>query len=91
MTSRLAEIFEFDYALEMYKPAAQRIWGYWALPVLYGDRLIGKADAIAEAEEGELIVHALHEGEPWSAAQRAAVLDELESLARWLDLALVLP
>ena len=31
---RLAEIFEYDYALEMYKPAAQRIWGYWALPVL---------------------------------------------------------
>lgn len=88
---RLAEIFDFDYALEMYKPAAQRIWGYWALPVLYGDRLIGKADAIAEREEGELIVHALYEDEPWSAEQRAAVLDELESLARWLDLALVLP
>ena len=88
---RLAEIFEYDYVLEMYKPAAQRIWGYWALPVLYGDRLIGKADAIAEREEGELIVHALYEDEPWSAAQRTAVVDELESLASWLDLALVLP
>jgi hypothetical protein len=88
---RLAEIFEYDYVLEMYKPAAQRIWGYWALPVLYGDRLIGKADAIAEREEGELIVHALYEDEPWSAAQRTAVVDELESLASWLGLALVLP
>lgn len=88
---RLAEIFDYDYALEMYKPAAQRIWGYWALPVLYGDRLIGKADAIAEREEGELIVHALHEDEPWTPGQREAVVDELESLARWLDLALVLP
>ena len=54
---RLAEIFEYDYALEMYKPAAQRIWGYWALPVLYGDRLLGKADAIAS--EGRAIVRAL--------------------------------
>jgi uncharacterized protein YcaQ len=75
----------------MYKPAAQRIWGYWALPVLYSDRLIGKADAIAEREEGELIVHALYEDEPWSPTQRAAVIGELESLAEWLDLALVLP
>jgi uncharacterized protein YcaQ len=87
---RLAEIFEYDYALEMYKPAAQRIWGYWALPVLCGDRLIGKVDAIAEREEGELIVHALYEDEPWSSAQRAAVTAELESLAEWLGLALVL-
>jgi uncharacterized protein YcaQ len=88
---RLAEIFEYDYALEMYKPAAQRIWGYWALPVLCGDRLIGKADAIAERGEGELIVNALYEDEPWTAPVRAAVIGELESLARWLDLALVLP
>ena len=53
--------------------------------------LIGKAEAIAERQEGELIVHALYEDEPWSVEQRAAVLGELESLARWLDLALVLP
>jgi hypothetical protein len=88
---RLAEIFEFDYVLEMYKPAVQRIWGYWALPVLVGDRFIGKADVIAERQEGELIVHALYEDEPWALEQRAAVLDELSSLADWLDLALVLP
>ncbi len=42
---RTAEIFEFDYQLEMYKPAAQRRWGYFALPVLVGDRLVGKLDA----------------------------------------------
>lgn len=88
---RLAEIFEYDYALEMYKPAAQRVWGYWALPVLYGDRLIGKVDAIAERPEGELIVHAIHEDDPWTGPVRAAVVAELESLAAWLGLALVLP
>jgi len=88
---RLAQIFDYDYTLEMYKPASQRIWGYWALPVLYGDRLIGKVDAAAERQEGELIVHALYEDQPWTPEERAAVLDELESLARWLDLALVLP
>jgi len=45
---RLDEVFEFDYVLEMFKPATQRIWGYYALPVLHGDRLVGKLDARAD-------------------------------------------
>ena len=47
---RMTELFEFDYQLEMYKPAAERRWGYWALPVLYGDRLVGKLDATADRD-----------------------------------------
>lgn len=34
---RMADLWDFDYALEMYKPAAKRRWGYFALPVLYAD------------------------------------------------------
>jgi hypothetical protein len=49
---RLDAIFGFDYLLEMYKPKEQRIWGYYALPILYGDRLVGKLDATAERAEG---------------------------------------
>jgi uncharacterized protein YcaQ len=45
---RMSEVFEFDYSLEMYKPAAQRRWGYYALPILYGDRLVGKLDAATD-------------------------------------------
>ena len=41
---RMVELFDFDYQLEMYKPAAKRRWGYWAMPILYGDRLVGKLD-----------------------------------------------
>ena len=40
---RAQELFEFEYTLEMYKPAAKRRWGYYALPVLHDDRLVGKS------------------------------------------------
>jgi uncharacterized protein len=86
---RLAEIFEFDYQLEMYKPAAQRRWGYWALPVLHGDRFVGKLDASADHREGVLRVHALHEDVELAPTARAAVDEQVADLADWLDLALV--
>ena len=40
---RTEELFDFEYTLEMYKPAPQRRWGYYALPILHGDRLIGRS------------------------------------------------
>ncbi len=49
---RTVELFEFDYQLEMYKPAAKRRWRYFALPILYGDRLVGKLDATADRNAG---------------------------------------
>ncbi len=83
---RMAELFAFDYALEMYKPAARRRWGLWALPVLHGDRLVGKVDATADRRAGVLRVDAVHEDEAFDAALAAAVTEEIEDLARWLDL-----
>lgn len=88
---RLEELFEFDYQLEMYKPAAKRRWGYYALPVLYGDRLVGKLDATADRAEGELRVAAVHEDEPFDTATHDAVLAEVHDLARLLGLEPVLP
>jgi uncharacterized protein len=44
---RARELFDFEFTLEMYKPKAKRRWGYFALPVLHDDRLVGKVDATA--------------------------------------------
>jgi uncharacterized protein len=88
---RTLELFDFDYQLEMYKPAAKRRWGYYALPVLYGDRLVGKLDAIADRPAGVLRVHAIHQDVPFTPAMTEAVGHEIEDLARWLNLDLTLP
>lgn len=89
--TRMRQIFGFDYVLEMYKPRAKRRWGYYALPVLDGDALVGKLDATADRKAGVLRVDALHEDGVWGAARRGRVVAEIEDLARWLDLGLVLP
>ncbi|GGB36052.1 hypothetical protein GCM10011492_28460 [Flexivirga endophytica] len=81
---RMADTFEFDYQLEMYKPKAKRRWGYYALPILHGDRLVGKLDASADRPRGRLVVHAIHEDVPFSRTVRAAVDREIRSLARLL-------
>ncbi|GAB3032180.1 hypothetical protein GCM10011376_26950 [Nocardioides flavus (ex Wang et al. 2016)] len=88
---RMADVFGFDYQLEMYKPAAQRRWGYWAMPVLDGDELVGKVDATADRDGGVLLVDAVHEDGDWSAARRRRVHAELDALGEWLGLAVVRP
>jgi uncharacterized protein YcaQ len=88
---RATELFEFDYQLEMYKPAAKRRWGYFALPILYGDRLVGKLDATADRKAGLLRVDAIHQDVTFDMAMAAAVDHEIEDLARWLSLDLTRP
>ena len=83
---RMADLFEFDYQLEMYKPVANRRWGYWAMPVLYGDRLVGKVDATADRDRGVLRVDGVHRDVDFSTAMTTAVDREIASLARWLGL-----
>jgi len=84
---RTEELFEFEYTLEMYKPAAKRRWGYFALPILHGDRLVGKLDAIADRKASVLRVHAIHEDVSFSRAMTVAVRRETAGLAGWLGLA----
>ncbi|GLW94971.1 DNA glycosylase AlkZ-like family protein [Actinokineospora globicatena] len=84
--ARAAELFDFDYQLEIYKPAAKRRWGYYALPILHGDQLVGKVDAAADRKAGVLVVNAIHQDVPFTKALTAAVDREIADLARWQGL-----
>jgi uncharacterized protein YcaQ len=83
---RAQEIFDFEYTLEMYKPQASRRWGYYALPVLHHDRLVGKVDATADSNASALKVNAIHEDVRFTRTMNKAVQTELEDLAAWLGL-----
>jgi uncharacterized protein YcaQ len=84
--TRTEELFDFEYALEMYKPAAKRRWGYFALPILHGDRLVGKLDAAADRKTSVLRVNAIHEDVRFTRPIAKGIQAELESLAAWLGL-----
>jgi uncharacterized protein YcaQ len=50
-------IFDFDYVWEVYKPAAKRVYGYYVLPVIYGDRFIARFDPALDKKAGTLTVN----------------------------------
>jgi uncharacterized protein YcaQ len=83
---RAEELFGFEFVLEMYKPAAQRRWGYFALPILHQDRLVGKLDARADRKAGTLRVNAIHEDVKFDKKTATAVRSEIRALADWLEL-----
>ena len=88
---RIAELFDYEYLLEMYKPTAKRRWGYWAMPILHGDELIGKLDATAHRKAGVFHVNAIHPDTEITPEMEAAIDAELHELADWLGLPLERP
>ena len=70
----------FDHLIEVYKPAPQRRFGYYVLPLLWRDRIVGRADLKSERARGELVVRVFHR-EPGVRASKA--LDQ--ALDRALD------
>jgi len=67
--ARAARLFGFDYRIEVYTPGAQRVHGYYTLPVLHDGHLIGRVDAKTQRVERRLDVHHVHL-EPWFARQQ---------------------
>ncbi|GJL77943.1 MAG: hypothetical protein NPINA01_09320 [Nitrospinaceae bacterium] len=56
---RLSEVFGFDYRLECYVPEAKRCYGYFCLPILYSDRLVGRMDCKSYRDESRFEIKAL--------------------------------
>ena len=80
---RLKEIFEFEYVLEQFKPKPQRKFGFFAYPILMGDRFVGMLDAAAS--DDKLTVNAVHEFLPFDAEEDEMVRAEIAGLAEWLQ------
>ena len=53
---RATQLFDFEYVWEVYKRASKRRWGYYTLPVLWGDRLCARIELRADRRNGSLLV-----------------------------------
>ncbi|OGF55766.1 MAG: hypothetical protein A2Z21_08940 [Candidatus Fraserbacteria bacterium RBG_16_55_9] len=71
----LVQLWDFEYAWEVYKPVKQRRWGYYVLPVLYGDRFVARFDGKYDREKRTLHIPAYHE-EPNGLPRTHAAIEE---------------
>ena len=84
---RTERLFGFHYRIEIYTPPPKRIYGYYVLPILWGDSLVGRLDLKADRAERTLLVQGAF-AEPGAPADEMAtdVVRELHAMARWLAL-----
>lgn len=82
--TRTQGLFDFRYRLEIYVPRDRREYGYFVLPILFGDRLVGRLDPTFDRSANVLRVRRVW-AEPGAPAEAGeGIAGELESLARWL-------
>lgn len=75
---RASRMFGFDYRIEIYTPAPKRIYGYYSLPILMGDSLVGRIDLKADRKTKTLIVKSAH----WESRKPADAVDRLAEVVR---------
>lgn len=84
---RVERLFDFEYRIEIYTPAAQRRFGYYVWPFLLDGRLVGRVDLKADRTSGALnVIGAFTEPGQEPARVAAALAGQLEAMSDWLDL-----
>lgn len=85
--ARVRAMFDFDYSIECYLPAAKRRYGYYVLPILHRGKLIGRLDAKAHRADGVFEVKAFYLEETVAPTERmlAAVAGAIAAMAAWHD------
>jgi uncharacterized protein YcaQ len=78
---RAEALWDYRYRLEMYVPKAKREYGYYVLPILHGDRLVGRIDPVLDRKTGVLKVNSVH----WEPGVRPVSLQRpLRDLAKFI-------
>lgn len=80
-------IFDFDYAWEVYKPAAQRKYGYYVLPVLYGDQFVGRFEPKFDKKSRQLVIKDWwwESGHPPIKTMESALVDCIQAFGEYLN------
>ncbi len=84
--ARTEQLFNFYYRVEIYVPKEKRQYGYFVMPILHGDRLIGRIDPLIDRDRDRLIINAVYAeaGAPLGLATGRVVAGAVEELARFL-------
>jgi uncharacterized protein YcaQ len=83
---RAEQLFNFEFSLEIYVPKSKRKYGYYVMPILHGDRLIGRLDPAMDQEKKELMINAVYAepDAPMTQEMGKSIASAIDDLATFL-------